>query len=226
MAGEKRTGITLQTLHTQEFDGGVILDQIGLDIPDHENCDVPRLLSLVSEPSGQMLVNGIRNRLFAPPLKPAVRPSADHGQSQRHAAKIKTKDSRPDWSTWGWNQICRHRRVLGTLANNAWVVDNYLEPRWRNMRLIEMHLATPEETDRYPRIQPGLPFIDVKTTSDENYDNKPIYIWTCDGQLVRIAQIQMAGESVRPAYRTALKARLIGNVKGESSLCEFHRPLR
>jgi methionyl-tRNA formyltransferase len=50
----------------------MILDQTpapGIPIPNPDSCTVPELLELLAPKGAEMLINGIRNRVFVPPLK-------------------------------------------------------------------------------------------------------------------------------------------------------------
>ncbi|KAL1960198.1 hypothetical protein VTO42DRAFT_8741 [Malbranchea cinnamomea] len=232
MAGETKTGITLQTLDTKEFDHGLILDQTpapGFDIPDPETCDVPRLLSLVSEKGAQMLLDGIRNRVFVPPLKPISSSSTEGGRALRRATKIRTEDRHPDWSTWTWDRIRRYQRVIGPLWNTALIRGDSPLPGQATLRkriiFTKMEGINPSVLGISPFIvEPGLPFADARHHTIGN--EEALYVFTVDGSLVRIDELKVEGEKAAPAYKAALKAKLIQPLETGSSICRFYGPLQ
>lgn len=83
MSGTKRTGVTLQTLDEKSFDSGVILAQTPepfLAVPQEEHCTYAELLRFISPKAASMLVQGLQNGLFIPPL-------VDVGNSPDHIAR-------------------------------------------------------------------------------------------------------------------------------------------
>ncbi|KAH8685989.1 formyl transferase [Tricladium varicosporioides] len=110
MAGEKTIGVTLQTLDDKSFDHGLILSQTpspGLPIPDPDHCSYNNLLSFIKPKAAELLIQGLRERVFVPPLL-----DVGHYESKdlKHAPKIKPEDRRIDWSSM--NAITIHRRHL------------------------------------------------------------------------------------------------------------------
>ncbi|OJD18895.1 hypothetical protein AJ78_01150 [Emergomyces pasteurianus Ep9510] len=217
LAGETRTGVTLQTLDTKEFDHGVILDQTpppGISIPDPDTCDVPRLLDLVSDKSAQMLVEGIRNRVFIPPLRSLGWRKPNNETALRHAGKIKPEDRHINWSSWTAQEISRRQRILGPLWNNALIgsgspVSGNSEGKKRviftKMALDEF---TPGGRDSI-KLGPGVVFAlpGAHTTAGEL--DMPLYVTTCDRKIFRIDEIKVQGQQSAPAYRAAKKANLV-----------------
>ncbi|KAG5297489.1 mitochondrial formyl-methionyl-tRNA transformylase [Histoplasma ohiense] len=216
LAGETRTGVTLQTLDTRDFDHGVILDQTpppGFSIPDPDTCDVPRLLDLVSDKSAQMLVAGIRNRIFAPPLKSVGWRKPDNEGALRHAGKIQPEDRHINWRSWTAQEIFRRQRVLGPLWNNVVIgtgssVSGNSEQTKRiiftKMALVE---SIPHVLDSV-KIGPGVVFTlsDAQTSASEL--DQPLYVTTCDRKTLRIDEIKVQGQHSAPAYRAAKKANM------------------
>jgi hypothetical protein len=131
LAGETHTGVTLQTLHPVKFDHGAILAQTplpGLKIPNASECTYQELLEFITPKAAEMLVQGIRNRLFIPDPNRLERSqnsasskdinpssSTDTGRSLRHAPKITAEDRHIDWKKWTMEDILRRDRVLGRL---------------------------------------------------------------------------------------------------------------
>lgn len=109
--------MTLQTLDDQFFDHGVILDQTsapGLPIPFSNKCTYKELLEFVTPKAAEMLVQGIRNRLFVPPLKDVG--LYDQTKDLLHAPKITQEDKRIQWNDQnGAIGADRRYRALGRL---------------------------------------------------------------------------------------------------------------
>lgn len=110
MAGEKTIGVTLQTLDDKSFDHGLILSQTsspGLPIPNPDHCTYNDLLNFIKPKAAELLIQGLRERVFVPPLL-----DVGHYESKdlKHAPKIKPEDRRIDW--YGMDAITIHRRHL------------------------------------------------------------------------------------------------------------------
>jgi methionyl-tRNA formyltransferase len=80
------------------------------------------LLKIVTPKAAEMLVKGLRNRLFIPPL-------VDLGQNKRaqtltHAPKITPEDRHIDWMTWGESPEIMMRRhlALQKLWTKTWTL--------------------------------------------------------------------------------------------------------
>lgn len=115
LAGESYTGVTLQTLHPKKFDHGAILAQTpfpGFEIPNPSTCTVSQLLEFISPKAADLLVQGIRDKVFLPPIKDLAPISS---RRLRHAPKITTEDRFIHWDTMTATEICRRDRVLGRL---------------------------------------------------------------------------------------------------------------
>ncbi|EEH43410.1 methionyl-tRNA formyltransferase [Paracoccidioides brasiliensis Pb18] len=214
LAGETRTGVTLQTLDAKKFDHGIILDQTpppGFSIPDPDTCDVPRLLNLVSEKGAQMLVEGIRNRVFVPPLKGVGWLKPVEGVSLRYAGKITSEDRHINWKSWTADEISRCQRVLGLLWNNAVVRvapgGNHEHKRviFTKMEVVDSIPGSPCST----QIDPGLVFAVSDPETETDGLDQSLYVTTSDKKIFRIHEIKVQGQSSAPAYRAAKKANML-----------------
>ncbi|KAL4921556.1 formyl transferase [Aspergillus aurantiobrunneus] len=233
LAGRTTTGVTLQTLHLQHFDHGVILSQTpspGFEIPNPESCTVPELLDVVAPKSADILIEGIRNGLFVPPVEDAGWYSPEQ-KDLIHATKIKPEDRHIDWANWSWTDISRRQRVLGPLWSKALVFDERSGsiPIFQQRRVIfsEFEEVQPLKGSEAFALVPGLPFIDgehiVKADS-----GKGVYVFTRDGRLIRIHQMKVEGQPNGEALRAARKARVVGSRTFSShnaSFTPFYNPL-
>ncbi|EFQ98698.1 hypothetical protein MGYG_01716 [Nannizzia gypsea CBS 118893] len=231
LAGDKTTGITLQTLDAAKFDHGLILDQTpapGFPIPDPDSCDLPRLLNIVSTKGAEMLVNGIRNRVFVPPLNPIKQSTTDESVL-RPANKIKPENRHIIWKLWSWDAIRRHQTVLGALWNTAALSptipgEEHLVQRKRiifgNMKAADSIRGI----DAIPFTEPGVPFT-FKDPANKK-DEGRLLVFTSDGKPLQVEEMKVEGDRMAPAYRAALKAKLVDPVAARSSMhSPFHGPL-
>lgn len=115
MKGLDTTGVTLQTLDDKLFDHGKILLQtppinlqgVGLHKPTYSH-----LRDLVTSHAQQLLVQGIRERVFVPPLHEM--PSNNDSTDLIFAGKLKAGDEEIDWTRTS-TQIARQYRAMGPL---------------------------------------------------------------------------------------------------------------
>ncbi|KAL4956973.1 formyl transferase [Aspergillus filifer] len=233
LAGRTKTGVTLQTLHSQHFDHGAILAQTpspGFNIPNPDTCTVPELLDIVSPKGADILVEGIRQGLFVPPVKDAGWYSAKE-EDLIHAVKIKSEDRHIDWATWNSADISRRHRVLGPLWSKSLVFDEPSGPvptfQQKRVILTEFEEIQPMKGSDAFALVPGLPFIDGEYTVRAD-SGKGVYVFTKDGKLIKIHQMKVEGQANADALRAALKARMVGSRTFSSHdvpFAPFHNPL-
>jgi methionyl-tRNA formyltransferase len=121
MTGVNSTGVTLQTMDEVSFDHGMILAQTppnGLQVPSLDTCTYEDLLEFITPKAAEMLVQGIRDRAYVPPLKAVGWYESDHLVP---APKITPKHRHIDWESWEASRIHRHHRALGRLWNRVYV---------------------------------------------------------------------------------------------------------
>lgn len=118
LCGEKNIGLSLQTLHAEKFDEGQILAQSEYPGFKHSCSNVPDLLATVAPKAAEMLVKGLRDLVYVPPMQEVGWPKTRGSiQPVRHAPKITREDSHIDWDTWPAERILRTHRVVGPLWN-------------------------------------------------------------------------------------------------------------
>ena len=193
----------MQTLHPQRFDHGTILAQTpypGFDIPDPDNCTVPQLLAIVAPKGADMLVQGLRQRLFAPPLKDVgwVRGSEDTA-NLRHAPKITSDDKHVNWDSWTAEDILRRHRIIGPLWNSAACGGDSA----REKRIIWSSGFQSSEVVNHQHLPPGTPFAETPTQGNH------LLVGTCDGKTLKIKEAKVEGENTSPAWLAASRAGLM-----------------
>ncbi|CAL3967259.1 unnamed protein product [Diplocarpon coronariae] len=120
MTFAKVTGVTLQTLDDKSFDHGLILAQKQFHIPDRTRITYPQLVDFVKPQAAELLVKGIRRRVFVPPL---VEVCPYRVPAKLTAApKIGSEDAKIDFHHRGvryWAPAMH--RALGRLWGNFWL---------------------------------------------------------------------------------------------------------
>lgn len=185
---------------------------------------MPTLTDLVSIVGADMLVAAIRDKLFVPPLRP-VKSWVD-GESTdelRHAPKIQKEDMHVDWRQWDANVIDRRNRILGPLWSFAVAQSGKDgEAQIRKMRIIMDYLKPVDvkHEETLLKIQqrlglsskdipPATPFALLEDINRGAGDgSQPIFVKTCDEEILQIDTIKVEGSKVAPAYRASMKAKL------------------
>lgn len=160
-----------------------------------------------------MLVQGLRQRLFVPPLKEVGWiPESENAANLRHAAKITSNDKHINWDSWTAEEILRRNRVIGPLWNIAACGDS--SPREK--RIIWSSGFEPSEAVRHHDLPPGTPFAESPTQGNH------ILVGTCDGQTLKINDAKVEGENASPAWLAASRAGLISKRNDDSSGTFWH----
>lgn len=121
LCGEKNIGVTLQTMHPTMFDKGMILAQTEHPGFEHGCSTVPELVALVAPKGAEMLLQGLRDRLYVTPLEDlSERLSEISDRPSRYARKITPNDRHINWDTWTAEKILLTQRLMiGPLWNEG-----------------------------------------------------------------------------------------------------------
>ena len=117
------TGVTLQTLDDKNFDRGIILAQTTLPgYPISDDCTSVDLLQFITPKAAKLLVRGIADELYMPPLV-AKSPSLarSHDQEIPRAPKITPEDKEIKWKR---GKVFTQFRALGRLWSNCFIDAN------------------------------------------------------------------------------------------------------
>ena len=219
LANRSKTGITLQSLHPTSFDHGIILAQTpypGFDIPDPETITIQELQSLVAPKGAEMLIRGLRERVFVPPsMEVGWWSNAQlrgQGHEIRHAPKITPRDRHIDWFSFTANEILRRQRVLGPL----WNIATGLGGRKR----VIMTLSCRPVSENAPVEEIGLPFL----WSSSDMDMPILVVRTKDQQMLHVVEMTVEGERNADAVKAATGAELLKERK-RGKLVTFHEIL-
>lgn len=193
LSGDKNIGISLQTLHPDKFDQGEILAQTEYPGFEHSCDTVPQLLAVVAPKGADMLVKGLRDRVYVPPLQHVGSPQVEQGgRLLRHAPKIIPEDRHVDWDTWTADRILRTHSVLGPLWNKT---QSFLGGQLQEKRIIwaagfqKLHEPIPNVPDSGHPVVTGL------------FSKSPaLCTKTCDGHTLLVDQVKIEGEATRRAW--------------------------
>ncbi|RFU29656.1 hypothetical protein B7463_g6683, partial [Scytalidium lignicola] len=226
LSGEEYTGVTLQTLDEKTFDHGKILAQTpfpGLKIPNASSCTYPQLLEFISPKAAELLVQGIRDRVFDPPLlEVGWHKPVDPNEKFKHASKITPEDRQLDMSSWTSVEIERRSRVLGRLWSRAVVSSsggggdndsNGMILKRFVLEDIEIIPSPEEKLNSGPLFGENINQLRILSGKEESRplayveDGESIIVPTCDGKGLRIKEITVEGEVRKPAITAVRKLR-------------------
>lgn len=187
LCNEENIGVTMQTLHPEEFDRGQILAQSEYPGFKHSCNNVPDLEALVSQKAAEMCVKGLRDLVFVPPRQEVGWYSTRGSiQSVRHAPKITPEDSHIDWDTWPAKRVLRTHQIIGPLWN---ITEAVKEGKPLAKRVIWSGGFTKltAHVDEFP--QAGHPIVHGLQS-----DTKSVLIKTCDGHILQVNGVKIEGE--------------------------------
>lgn len=136
LKGDQYTGVSLQTLDHKTFDHGTVLAQTpGPGFAISEDATLPSLTAQLADVGAEMLVQGLRDGLYLPPITDVTSPKQNEVEL-RHAPKLTKADSMIDWSAGATsNGDALERRFKGIIQTfgSAWteLVDPYRGNRKR-----------------------------------------------------------------------------------------------
>ncbi|KAE8556508.1 hypothetical protein EYB25_001209 [Talaromyces marneffei] len=232
LSGQTTTGVTLQTLHHKHFDHGIILDQTpapGIPVPNPESCTVPELLGLLAPKGAEMLLNGIRNCVFVPPLKEVESQFRGYdAKNLTHAAKITPEDRHIKWREWAWTDINRRQRVLSPLWSKALIpaqkpsAEDPKNFQWKRIIFDEIEEVSQDTVpgSQWLSLLPGVAFTPGNPTQNKIHD-KALYIYTTDGKLLRLNRLKVEGDRFNDALTAAQKAHMFSPKSFRATDAEF-----
>ena len=213
LSGCKTVGITLQTLHRKHFDHGTILAQTSYPGFDHKATNVSQLEALVTPKAAEMLVLGIKDRIFVPPLLDVG--WYEHTQQLvdlRHAPKITTEDRHIDWKNWTAEEILRRHQIIGPLWSFA---QGSNEGKAHRKRIIWTTGFSKVHCDGTAFQSPGHPFL--KTIGATGQNLQILLLHTCDGYLLQVNEAKIEGGRVGRIAAASKRAGMVDDNLPQSS---------
>lgn len=143
MNGDKYAGVSLQTLDEKAFDHGAVLAQTPRDsVPIPEDISLPDLTTKLASLGAELLVQGLRDGLYIPPLQDVSAPVKDT-QELRHAPKLAKTEARIDWDAGrSMPSEALERRLKGALQVFGSVWTEAVENSSRKRRVIFKDVGT------------------------------------------------------------------------------------
>ena len=144
-------GVSLQTMHEEQFDHGVVLSQTpapGIRMMQHPTLS--RTTRKLAMEGAELLVQGLRDGLHLPPYQDAGWKAKElGGWPLEHAPKITPADTEVDWDSWTVADWLRRLQ----LKQAVWAVGEVDGPSGRIQRRLLLHDArqVPEDEVRGDR---------------------------------------------------------------------------
>lgn len=188
LAGDKYTGVTIQTLSGNGFDKGQVLVQTphpGVEIP--ECCSYSGLLELVQPLAAEMLCKYIYNTyLDSEDHHKETVPSANALQSHstlRRAPKITPADREIDWENWTAKDMVLRERVLRRLWTTIKPRDGKKVRRviLEDFELLPDFDTVNKSTSTKPSVDPGMKQRNLSATAVDQSPSEHYCGYTIDG---------------------------------------------
>ncbi|KAL9621045.1 MAG: hypothetical protein Q9160_004430 [Pyrenula sp. 1 TL-2023] len=219
---DKLTGITLQTLHPEKFDHGTILKQTPhpgfavpqamqdpiVDITSGQDSQYAALFKTIQRESAKLLVEGLRDRVYLPPLKDVgwLQSAPENESNLRMAPKIKDEHHHIDWKSWSAEQIMLRQRILGSIWSLA------VNPSGVERLKFTKPFTPLEKTSRFRPLKPnltfpaGCPYVGASSPM-ARFQSKhgQVLVNTCDGHTLQISEMRGEGLPSRDPLSTSIK---------------------
>ena len=206
LSGCKTTGITLQTLHPRHFDRGIILAQTSYPGFDFEATNVGQLEALVTPRAAEMLVQGIKDRVFVTPLQHVGWHKHDQQLELRYAPKITTEDRHINWDKWTSEMILRRHEVIGPLWNFA---QSSIAGNSRTQRIIWTSGFNKLQRSNENFSSPGHPVL--KSADPTTQNSQSMLIQSCDGYTLQADDAKIEGGRTERISIASRRAGMVEN---------------
>jgi len=196
------TGVSLQTLHPTKFDHGMVLAQTAYPGIEHKSTTVPELAALLAPLGADMLVQGIKDRVYIPPCPEIARPlSTEESGSPRLAPKVTSDDRHVQWQAWSAEEIMRRHRVIGPLWS---LVTCKIPNKLTQKRIIwtsgfRLGMLNGEEATEV-----GRPVVNGLLSGTRN-----VFIKTYDGHILQADEVKIEGGEITRFSRAAERAHMV-----------------
>ncbi|KAG4436018.1 hypothetical protein IFR05_008495 [Cadophora sp. M221] len=213
-------GITVQTLDTKHFDHGKILAQKWFPL-EPETMNYEKLLETVTPKAAKLLVDGLRARLFVPPLEEDTTWQHKVPEKLNHAAKITPADKKIFWRIKSAaTDIPARQRALGRLWTSVLIDPDtpkrlVFEDTETVSRPTELMDRVPEKgkarTDILLRIGISVHFFieDHELRQPIFYvEDGPAVIFRTPAKAIRVQRITIEGQGQKDASKAMASLRL------------------
>ncbi|KAL8953735.1 MAG: hypothetical protein Q9222_000417 [Ikaeria aurantiellina] len=225
----KRTGVTLQTLHPTQFDGGRIIAQTPFPGIEHSANTVEDLRNLAARLGAQMLIQVIEESLFVPPIvEVGWCKDAEEYSVFKRAVKIGPEDRHLDWAQWTARDILRRQQIIGPLWNFTDASFNTRSGDRKESRRIIWEGGFRLEKDFHLFLPVGHPVI-----IGLHGHRQSVCVGTCDGNTLIAGNVKIEGERTADAFDAVRRTGLAPIPKAMDKLRQsphdfvtFHSPLK
>ena len=234
MKGYQSTGVTVQTLHPTQFDGGSIVSQQSVQIRDPETCGFEDLRDQLAPVGAKMVVDIICGGLYQSILSmPPV--ALDPDIETTKAPRLTTEMMRVDFQKQESQQILRMSRAFPQLWTEVVVTtkndDDKISHPLRLTIYPSLMLAEPfmdmEVRKILEETQPGVPFAITPRNGSLSDIQGPLKVKAADGVILSINSMVVAGKPVSSPLNAAHRAHLFSKpiLTSRCSIHFFQRPL-
>lgn len=217
LKGYRRTGVSIQTLHPSNFDGGTILDQREVSVPSPVNCSFEELRDVLAPIGAEMLLKTLQNELYISPQ--SIPPPPDsHLVKYSLAPKITAQMMQVDFGEHDSGQILRMSRVMPRLwaevVLNPKKIPDHLHPSQTTRIVFGKTLVTMDPDiknkiqERIMDLEPGLPCAVIPLSESVTTSMEPLFVRTKDNKILAIYYMTVAGHHSNSGAASAAKAGL------------------
>lgn len=242
--------MTLQTLHLEKIDHGTVLKQTpypGLAVPEAsatvvdedaggEDPQYRALRRTLQEESKKILVDGLRERVYIPPLRDVSWFHSANGSEAnlRAAPKIMDEHSHIDWKTWSAHHILLRQRILGSAWSSVSVPGGTVKLKFTKPFILLNEDSNGMKLRPNPNFPPGCPYVAATLPMPRFMAKRgQVMVNTCDGQTFHIDKMIVSGQGNQDPLPTLVKSRLLsatdvkgGWDRGEWTYWKLREPLK
>ncbi|QSZ33168.1 hypothetical protein DSL72_002754 [Monilinia vaccinii-corymbosi] len=204
MNGDTVTGVTLQTLDPHKFDNGTILSQEAFPVPQPDTINFQGLLDFITPKAANLLVQGIRDRVFMNP---------DAIQLIKPAPKIKPIDRYIDFEKGISIDVERRYRALGRLwcyTRTWWSAKAKKRTIFKDFEVVTLSkkpIVPESQLQRVYRAFPKWEFLCIPVYPDPVYPGSITIPTVENGVGLRVKQIlvegQVAGSAIDAMHKVS-----------------------
>lgn len=232
--GEANTGVTLQTLHPQKFDAGIVLDQTpepGIAIPNPETYTFGDLQNMSADMAAAMLIKAVRQRSFVPPYRDVHQATEIGGvRLVSYAPKIDRNMRCVDFRSMTGPRILRMNRAISPLWAEAHSSDGFSTTPIildTALLLVDQKLENGKDLGVIPSIEVGRPYVSLSMHDRIDTTSAPLLINTIDGSTLVVPRLKVPGSPFRAAVAASQTAKLLAEPRDHNGgrVVTFHLPM-
>ncbi len=205
-------------MHSKQYDEGIILAQTEYPGFEHSCSTVPALLDLVAPKGAEMLLKGLKDHVYVPPIQDVALSLVEKFVPPlRLAPKISPHDRHIDWDTWSADRILRTHHVIGPLWNH---VQTLPAGQGHEKRIIweAGFQKVLEPINILPEI--GHPMVTGLLSKSQS-----LLIRTCDGHVLTTDKMKIGGERTGPVWPTVMRVGMVTRPNFRETAVKIPSPL-